>query len=371
MKIIITGGHLTPALSLIDFIQAQNPQDKLIFVGRQFSQDILKQEAIEHYEITKRKIPFISFNAVRLNSRFFHHFFRNTRLFFKSFQEASSILKKHRPQVLVSFGGYLAVPFAFAAWFLRIPVVTHEQTLATGWANRLIGKFAKKIAISFPQTAAFFPSSKTVLTGNPLRAGIFRTRHTHPEWLPTKINKPIILVMGGNQGSREINKLIGNSLDELLIDWVIIHQCGRPTSEHNYLEILKRQKNRLAKKLQQNYFIKEWLDEEELFWIYYHAFCAISRSGANATQELAAVKLPSILIPLPAAHESEQHKNARWLVNAGGAILLEQSALNLPNLIKALEKLKVLENSMRENLAEINLSQDAAKKLYLVVTTVV
>ncbi|MFH2118587.1 MAG: UDP-N-acetylglucosamine--N-acetylmuramyl-(pentapeptide) pyrophosphoryl-undecaprenol N-acetylglucosamine transferase [Candidatus Paceibacterota bacterium] len=371
MKIVITGGHLTPALSLIDFIQNQHPQDKLIFVGRQFSQDILQQEAVEHYEITKRKVSFISFNAVRFGATFFRHFFKNTQLFLKSLGQAKLILKKHNPQVLVSFGGYLAVPFVLAAWLLHIPIVTHEQTLSAGWANRLIGKFAKKIAISFPQTAKFFPARKTVLTGNPLRAGVFKTRYARPAWLPTKISKPIILVMGGNQGSRAINEAIGNFLGELLTDWTIIHQCGRPTKKHNYLEILERQKKRLPKNLQQNYFIKEWLDEEELFWIYRHAFCAISRSGANATQELAIARVPSVLIPLPMAHGGEQHKNARWLVEAGGAILLEQSSLDASNLFKTLERLKILEKPMRENLAGINLPQDAAEQLYTVVTTVV
>jgi UDP-N-acetylglucosamine--N-acetylmuramyl-(pentapeptide) pyrophosphoryl-undecaprenol N-acetylglucosamine transferase len=313
MKILITGGHLTPALSFIDYVQDQHPQDKLVFVGREFSQDALQQEAVEHYEVNKRGVPFIVFSAVRLGPVFFKQILANSRVFYLSVKQARAILKKQRPLVLVSFGGYLAAPFALAAWAMRIPVITHEQTLTVGLANRLIGRLAKKIAISFPQTAQSLPAHKTVLTGNLLRAGVFKVRHPRPKWLPEKIKLPLVLVMGGNQGSLTINKVIANTLPELLTDWTIIHQCGKPTDQHNYLEILEREKKRQPKNLQANYFIREWLDETDLFWIYNHAFCAISRSGANTTQELAAVKLPSVLIPLPHAHGDEQHKRVEPL----------------------------------------------------------
>jgi UDP-N-acetylglucosamine--N-acetylmuramyl-(pentapeptide) pyrophosphoryl-undecaprenol N-acetylglucosamine transferase len=160
--------------------------------------------------------------------------------------------------------------------------------------------------------------------------------------------------------------LVGSILPEILPDWLVVHQCGRPTKEVNYASILTRQKKRLSKDLQMNYFIKEWLDESDLFWLYRQAFGSISRAGANTTQELAVVGLPAILIPLPHAHGDEQTKNAEWLVNAGGAILLDQSVLQAESLIESLEKLKVLAQPMRENLSKVTLPKNAAEKLYLV-----
>jgi UDP-N-acetylglucosamine--N-acetylmuramyl-(pentapeptide) pyrophosphoryl-undecaprenol N-acetylglucosamine transferase len=370
MKILITGGHLTPALSFIDFVSKKHPKDKLIFVGREFSQDVLQQRAVERYEVEKRKIPFISFQAVRFGSYFFRQPIGNFVRFLRSFREARKLLRKHQPTVVLSFGGYVAVPLVLAAKLEKIPVVTHEQTLTSGFANKLIGWFADRVAVSFPETKQKFDQQKTVITGNPLRAGVFRSRHPRPKWLPEKIKLPILLVMGGNQGSWSINQAIAKALPELLSDWLIIHQCGRPTAKQQYQQFLERHRQRLPKKLQERYLILEWIDDSDLFWLYQHALGAISRSGANATQELAAANLPSILVPLPFSHHQEQQKNARWLVTQGGAILLEQSALNTKNLLKSLEKLKTLAEPMRESLAEINLPQNAAYKLYEVVSAV-
>jgi len=111
----------------------------------------------------------------------------------------------------------------------------------------------------------------------------------------------------------------------------------------------------------------QWIDDHDLFWLYRHAFCAISRAGANATQELAAAGLPSILIPLPTARLDEQRKNARWLVKVGGAMILEQTALNTTTLLAALKKMQTFEQSMRESLAHVRLPENAGERLYQVV----
>ena len=367
MKILITGGHLTPALSFIDFVQAHHPKDKLVFVGREFSQDTTGQKAIEQYEVEKRGIRFVPFQAVRINLGFFRRFIPRLTHFIRSFRQAGEILRRERPTVVLSFGGYVAVPFALAAKFARIPVVTHEQTIVSGFANKFIGLVAYSVAVTFPESTSRFLAAKTVVTGNPLRAGVFRQRHPQPTWLKPRINQPIIIVLGGNQGSRTLNNVIETSLSELLSDWVVVHQCGRPTAGYNAREILARRQQRLPVKIQERYYIREWIDDHDLFWLYRHAFCAISRAGANATQELAAAGLPSILIPLPTARLDEQRKNARWLVKVGGAMILEQTALNTTTLLAALKKMQTFEQSMRESLAHVRLPENAGERLYQVV----
>ncbi len=371
MKILLTGGHLTPALSFIDYVSKHHSQEKLVFVGREFSQDELRQESVERYEVEKRNLPFITFQAVRLGGSFYRRPIQNLRKFFDSVKQAKKILRQQKPAVMLSFGGYLAVPLALAAKSLRIPIVTHEQTASSGLANRLIGRLADKVAVSFTETLSEFPSNKAVLTGNPLRAGVFSSRHPKPDWLPSKLNQPLILVMGGNQGSQAINQAVADSLPELTKDWIVIHQCGKPTADQPYQAILNREKQRLPKKLQSNYFIKEWIDDQDLFWLYRHAFCAISRSGANATQELAAAGVPSILVPLPNSRGNEQAKNAQWLVRAGGAVLLDQAELRASTLLKSLATMKTLEPTIRKNLNQISMPENAAEQLYEVVAGVV
>jgi UDP-N-acetylglucosamine--N-acetylmuramyl-(pentapeptide) pyrophosphoryl-undecaprenol N-acetylglucosamine transferase len=364
MKILITGGHLTPALSFIDYVSAHHPQDKIVFVGREFSQDATAQKAVEQYEVEKRRVLFIPFQAVKLGAGFFNRLWQQTNRFTQSIHEAKQILQKQRPQLVLSFGGYVAVPFALAARSLRVPVVTHEQTLVSGFANKLIGLIAKSIAVSFPESVPKFLARKTVVTGNPLREGVFQARHPQPSWLTKKIEKPIVLVLGGNQGSQKLNTLISQSLSELLTDWTIVHQCGRPTQEQNVKTVLERQRNRLPLTLQRRYYIHEWIDDHDLFWLYRHAFCALSRAGANATQELAVSGLPSILVPLPTARLDEQRANAQWLVKTGGAMLLEQSALSTATLLESLNKMKTFESAMRQSLASIQLPENAAERLY-------
>jgi len=364
MKILITGGHLTPALSCMDWIAQNQPSDKLIFVGREFSQDLLKQEAVEKYEVEKRKIPFIAFSAVRLGRDFYTHFFRELSRFFQSIKTAKKIILQQKPTVILSFGGYVAVPFAIAGFLTKTPIVTHEQTLTTGFANQLIGFFAKKIAVSFEQSKNEFPNTKTIVTGNPLRAGVFLSRHQKPNWLPKEITKPILLVLGGNQGSQVLNELIINSLTEITKDWLVVHQCGRPTTVRDYFKALSTAKSHLPHEQQDNYFVHEWMDEEDLFWLYRNAIGAISRSGANATQEIAVAGLPAIFVPIPNSHKDEQYKNARWLVDIGAAILIEQAGLSQEVLMLALDKIQLMQKPMREALSKLKFEKDAAAKLY-------
>jgi UDP-N-acetylglucosamine--N-acetylmuramyl-(pentapeptide) pyrophosphoryl-undecaprenol N-acetylglucosamine transferase len=362
MKILVTGGHLTPALSFIDWVTEKQPKDRFVFVGREYSQDVLKQKSVERYELEKRKIKFVSFLAVRLGKYFFTNLLKEIPRFIKSIGQAGKIIKEEKIDVVVSFGGYLAVPFALAAFFKRIPVVTHEQTLAMGFANRLIGRFAKKVAVSFPETAEQFPK-KSVVTGNPLRKGVFSKKQAKPSWF-IESKKPILLVMGGNQGAKVLNELILNNLPGLIKDWTIVHQCGKPTLERNYSQAFSLVQEHLSKEDKNSIFVKEWIDDKDLFWLYRNSRVALSRSGANAVQEIAVSELPAIFVPLPSAHKNEQYKNAKWLVDRGAAILIEQPSLTKESLFSALDKLDTAEKQMRESLSSLSFPKNAAEKLY-------
>lgn len=363
MRILLSGAHLTPALAMIDFIQANHKEHQLFFVGRLYSQEKLNQKAIEKEEIEKRKIKFIPFSATKFVNYSLLNKISSFMMFPKTVAMARRILVEEKIDLFLSFGSYLAVPFAIAAKSLGITVVTHEQTVVLGKANKFIASIADKVAISYAETKKYLKRSDLVLTGNPIRARLFAKDLKQPGWLPGA-TKSILLVMGGNQGSFIINDLIRENLNNLLEKYVVVHQCGRANKIKDSFKELSEIKEKLPKNLQEKYFIKEWIEEEDLFWIYQHAKFAISRSGANAVLELSLAPLPAILIPLASAYQDEQTANALVMQKINGALILQQSKLNNITFLDSVDYLEKNYKEMRLSLAKNQLYQNASSKLY-------
>src|SRR3989344_5071506 len=216
MKIIIVGGHLSPALSVLDAL----PKNwEILFVGRKYVFEGEKSLSLEYKIINDLKIPFEEISTGRLQRKFTKNtipsLFKLPSGFFKAF----GILRKFQPDVVLGFGGYLQIPVIFASFFLKIPVVLHEQTLESGFSNKICSPIAKKICISWESSVKFFPKTKTVLTGNPIRKDIIDKSQ-----IPN--SRPLIYVTGGSSGSHFINSLIEQVLKKILIDFKLIHQTG-------------------------------------------------------------------------------------------------------------------------------------------------
>jgi len=363
MKILMTGAHLTPALAMIDYIKDKHPQDELVFIGRLYSQESLKQKAVELPEVKKRGVKFIPFSAVKFVNSSVIDVILSLLAFPKTIKNAKRILVEESPNVILSFGSYLAVPFVLAAKSLKIPVVTHEQTIAMGKANQFIANLVDKVAISYPQTRRYLKKDNYEVTGNPVRQSLYKTNLKKPEYLSVSV-KNILLVMGGNQGSFVINDLVKSVLKELLTDFVVIHQCGRANKIKNYPAELARIKASLPNHLQKRYFIRQWMEEEELFWLYRKADFAISRAGANTVLEMCLTSLPAILIPLPNTHNDEQVLNAQMMEKAGGAIIIEQNQLSAVKLLNAVKSMKKQQVAMRTQLSKRQFNQQAEPKIY-------
>ncbi len=359
----MSGAHLTPALAMIDFIKSNHPEDEVLFVGRVYSQEKLTQKAVEKEEVEKRRVKFIPFTA----SKFVNYSLLGKVTTFLTFPKtvtaARKILIKEKIDLFLSFGSYLAVPFALAAKSLGIAIVTHEQTVVMGRANQFIATLADQVAISYFETSKFLKRKDFVLTGNPVRSRIFAKDLQRPTWLPQE-SKNILLIMGGNQGSFVINDLIKNNLPELLTKYTLIHQCGRANKIKDSFAELNRVRDTLAINLKTKYFIKEWIAEEDLFWIYQHAKFAISRAGANAVLELSLAPLPAILIPLPNTYQDEQMANALAMQKIDGALILQQEHLNSITLMDSVNHLEKNYKTMRLSLANNQSYQAASAKLY-------
>ncbi len=351
MHILITGGHLTPALALIDYIQTHT-NDTVAFVGRLYSQETSQQKSQEKTAIVQRKVKFIPFTTAKLKSPgAVDHALQSLQVL-KAVSQAWQIISREKPDVIVSFGGYLAFPVAVAGWLQRVPIVTHEQTRHRGQANSWIAKLATKVAISFPESKQYFPAGKTIVTGNLLREKLFEKSSKQPEWVKTNSKLPVLYITGGNQGSQIINTVIGQALAELTKEWFVVHQCGNPTNVVNYRRELEGIARRLPAEQRERYVVREWFDESDLRWIYHQAKLIISRAGANTIYELIALAKPSILIPLPLTHQDEQTLHGQLLESFGSAIAISQKDFTPAELLHQIHRFKRLAKTFQRSANE-------------------
>lgn len=334
--IVITGGHLTPALATIEELEKR--KWRVIFIGRKYAAEGDKTPSVEWKVIRERGIPFFSLTTGRIR-RYLNIW--TIISFLKipiGFIQAFVYLKRIKPRVVLSFGGYISVPVVFSAWLLKIPVITHEQTTVIGLATKFNSLFAQKIALSWPKTYKEFSSPKVVLTGNPIRRNIFKIDKNFWKSLSFEKGLPIIFVTGGNQGSQVINGAIREIISELLKIANVFHQCGYLKGVNSF-DKLKKIQETLPRKIRPRYLIKKYLSTEEMGTILNKADLVISRAGANTITELAALGKPCILIPFPYLYKNEQMRNAEMLVGAGIAEILPQEQLSGKNLLKLIKKM--------------------------------
>jgi UDP-N-acetylglucosamine--N-acetylmuramyl-(pentapeptide) pyrophosphoryl-undecaprenol N-acetylglucosamine transferase len=305
MKLLITGGHVTPALAVIDELQKGHHDVQIIFVGRKYTSETEHVDSMEYKEVTKRNVPFFHLVTGRLTRVISFQSFKNLLKVPVGFIGALKILSQHKPDAILSFGGYLALPVAYVGYMMKIPVYTHEQTIHPGLANRIIAKVAKKVFISFEESKQYFKSD-VVLTGNPIREQILQIVKK-----PFEIEKdrPVIYITGGSLGSHSINVHIETILKDLLRKYQVIHQTGN-VKEYNDNERLQKLRSSFHPSLQHLYIIKEHVQSDELGYVFSKADVVISRSGANTFFELLTLKKPAIFIPLPWSGYGEQQKQA-------------------------------------------------------------
>lgn len=339
--VAITGGHPSPALALIE--AATKRGYSVLFFGRQYTFQNDASISFEQKMISKESnCTFIPIESIRLtkNSAFFS-FFRQIFVTIQSIYTAFQILKKNRPSMTVSFGGYLAIPVVFASKLLGIPVYLHEQTSIPGRANKLLSKGADRIFTAFPQAQKEFPRKKTMLIGNPYASSFLNPKK--PSWFPNT-KKPILLVMGGSGGSHTINITIEKQLTQLLETYCVIHQTG--TSSY-------KDEVRLGTIQQNDYYPFEHLLPTEIAYCMKHAKIAVTRTGANTFFLLIYYSLPSILIPLGIASNGEQQEQARIIGDCGAGIVLPENKLNeLPTSINQLSQNYPLYKNAYNGLAE-------------------
>lgn len=360
MKAVTVGGHLTPALALIDYTNHHALGVKWWFFGRLFNR--AGQKSQEPSEVSQRKnTTFIPFSAPKLAGKSWQVLWLLPQLAWSVIRAFVALLNI-KPDVVVVFGGYLAVPIVIAAKVLRIKVVAHEQTMVPGLANQVIARVADQLAVTFPESASSFTHSQLSIIGNAVRPALLNESLPVPQWYHNPKKLPIILILGGSQGSQALNSLLLKLMPKLLGKWYVVHQLGNPDGSAN--DLVMQQLRQLAEQEQQ-YVCSAWLSAEEMYWLLRHEPRVVSRSGANTVYELAIAQTPAVLIPLPNSVRGEQQAHAQWLAQKGGAIVRDQSDLSPQSLLNAIEQLDREYRFMQAKLMELSLPTDATAKLYL------
>lgn len=354
MKIAILGGHLSPALSIIENI----PKDwKIIFIGRKKVFEGEESLSLEYQTITKQGIEFENITTGRLQRKFTKNTILSLIKLPIGLINALQIIIKHKPDIILGFGSYIQLPVIVISSFFRIPVIIHEQTLKAGFSNRVCAIFARKICISWESSRKFFPKNKTFLTGVPLRIEVINSieKRSVPR---DRISQ--VFVTGGSSGSHFINATLRKILKPLLEKYKIIHQTGDSKAFNDYDE-LSRLRNGLTDSLKKNYSMKKFLDPKEFTSTLKSSDLIISRGGMNTVYELFVLNKPSIIIPIPFSQKNEQLENASFLKQEGLAEVIEQESATHILLEKTIGKMdKNLENYKRK---PQSLSLDASTKI--------
>jgi len=333
-KIMITGGHASPAIAVIDRLKALYPQHSIVFVGRKFNNGQESSESFEYQEIQKRKITFINLKAGRITRLLSLRTYVHILLVPLGFLQAVRILLHEQPDIILTFGGYLGLPIAVVGYMLGIPIYTHEQTIHPGSANRLISNIAQKVFVSFAESQTFFPAHKVVVTGNPVRKSIFETRTSK---LIIDKSLPCIYVTGGSLGSHAINTLVGKIIPQLVQKYTVFHQTGN-ISEFDDFHRFQKLRDTLPNELRSRYILTTHFSDIDIGYVYSAADIVVSRSGANTWFELVFLQKPALFIPLPWAAYNEQRKHAELLASQGAAEIFEQSG-NSDDLLELINRM--------------------------------
>jgi len=343
-KIVFCGGHHTSALPLIDSLLEDNSYN-LVFIGRKkaFTDD--KNDSLEYLDITKRKLKFYDLKTGKFYGKNPLNLLKILRGFFHAF----FILLKERPNLIISFGGYIAVPVVISGFLLRLKIITHEQTVVTGLGNKVIALFADKVLLTWPSSQKYFNSKKSEVIGLPLRKALF----SNPEKL-FEINQklPTIFITCGKTGSHIINEFILENLNELLNHFNIIHQAGDYSVTNDY-QNLKFVYESIDRRDKGQYHLFKFMFDEEVLSAFKTADFIVSRSGAHTIYEIIHFKKKAILIPIPWVSFNEQYLNAKIVHNLGLGLVLEEENLNLDNFIMYTKRILAKDTTNSNELEKI------------------
>ena len=323
-----TGGHLFPGIAIAEEFLKRDDQTRIIFIGT--------KKGIESKLLGPLGYELREIDIEGVKGRGGKALVKGAYQIPKSMWQSRCVLKQFSPNIVVGVGGYASGPAVLTAHFMRIPTAIAEQNAIPGITNRILGNFANKIFVTYAQTKTFFPQTKVILSGNPVRAAFVVERSKEKE----KKDYRQLLIFGGSQGAEAINKSIIDMLPQLQSMKTkihILHQTGSRQAEE-----VKKAYEQFGIQAKVTPFIVD------MAGAYADADLIICRAGATSLAEITAAGKAAILIPYPWAANDHQLKNAQALATEGAALMIPERELSSGKLFSTIENLLRDEQKLRQ-----------------------
>ncbi|MFV0250049.1 MAG: undecaprenyldiphospho-muramoylpentapeptide beta-N-acetylglucosaminyltransferase [Bacilli bacterium] len=350
MRVIIsaggTGGHIYPALAIINKIKEMEPDSEFLYIGT--------HNRMEKDIIPKKNIPFESLEIYGFNRKNIFKNFKTIKCIFSSYKKSKKIIKDFNPDVVIGVGGYVTAPVIYGAKKLGFKTFIHEQNSVPGATNLFLSKYTDKIGISFKSSLNEFPTYKTVFTGNPVSEDAITQSILDKTKYGLSKDKKLVYIVMGSLGSTKMSKILINTMNLFKgKDYEVMFVTGKET----FKEVS-------SNKFPINVFIIPYIESQTRMMK--NADIVITRCGASTLSEIIALNKPSILIPSPYVTNNHQYKNALDLVKKESAILIEEKDLIGDILVTTIDNLINDEKricKMKKNLKELEV-KDSALKIY-------
>ena len=326
-----TGGHFYPLIAIAEAVRERDAQygaeSELFYLGP----EPYNHTALDSVGMRYVYCPAGKQRVYRSLLNFFDKFKIVTGLFVAFFQ-----LLRLYPDAVMSKGGYTSVPVVLAAWLLRIPIVIHESDAVPGRANMLAARFASYIGVAYAEVSSVFPAGKVALVGMPIRRAFLRDVADPYSALGIPKDRPVLLITGGSSGASRLNDFVLRSLNQLLINYTVLHQTGdahadRVTTDASALFSDRSQLD--------HYFVFGHLDQDQFVAALQASSLVISRGGSTTLFELSLKGKPAIIIPIPEEVSRDQRSNAYAYARKTGAVVIEEHNLSDDLLVTEIDRI--------------------------------
>ena len=350
MRVVVsaggTGGHIYPALAIIDKIKEKEPNSEFLYIG---THNRMEKDIVPAHGIPFKSIEMYGFNKKNLLKNF-----KTIKCILKSFKECKKLIKEFNPDIVIGVGGYVTVPVIISAKKLGYKTFLHEQNSIPGKSNKYLAKYSDAIGVSFASSMKYLPKEKTYLTGNPCSENAVNVHPATKTELGLSANKKLVLITMGSLGSASINRYLIKNLNNFQNK---SYEVLLITGKANYNEFIKNPIPENVKVLPFYEGLTKIMKRTDLF---------ISRAGASTLSEIIALETPSILIPSPFVANNHQYINAKDLIDKNAATMIEEKDLIGNILIEKIDELiddDLALRKMKENL-KIFKVEDSALLIY-------
>ncbi len=348
MRVVITaggtGGHIYPAIAIINKIKQMEPKSEFIYIGthNRMEKDIIPALGIEYVPI---EIYGLS-TSIKLMGRNI----KNVFLIQKAIKKCVNVMKHFKPDIVIGVGGYVTYPVIVAANKCKIKTFIHEQNSIPGKSNRALAKKVDKIGVSFEDSAKYFDQSKVVFTGNPVSENAIKAEKISKTKYGLHEGKKSVLIFNGSLGSTAVNNK--------MIDY--LKSVGKSDYEVLYITGKSSYSSFLENKFPENVYVVPYVDS--LSSLMKDIDIIVSRAGASSVAEIEALRIPAIFIPSPYVANNHQYYNALSIVNSKAGFMIEEKNLNASILNKYIDELLNDENlveEMKKNLSKLSLDNSS------------